>query len=208
MKKSIISILLIFASINIFAQKTQELSEPNKHQLNIGYFNAFNLTSINNLGIGYKYTFKDKGALRVATSFNYSDDKREYDNRLQNNSSIGVNPRVGYEFHMNFRKIIVFYGVDIVGSYIESKESIEYYDPDLYKYNSESTITYKGIGVSPILGVQYQINNSISISTETSFDFMYKKVIRDDGEGNYGYEQTSFMAKLSPLGIFSVNIHF
>jgi hypothetical protein len=204
---------IIFCGLLLFqfsiAQDTTKYSNK-KNEINIGYFNLFELNSINNFGIGYKCVMGN-GAFRIGTSFyyNYSDrSDNSYNNYQSTQKSITIFPRIGYEFRQNYNRIIVYYGFDLCGSIGE------YMNKNYYSgtYNSKEVITNSGIGLSPFIGVKFFINKRISISTETSFNFMYsceksKSSTIYDTHVNET-DTRSIIAKLSPLGIVSINFHF
>jgi len=207
MKKILLITVVFLSSINIYAQEQETVNTSFKNQFNIGYFNAFNLSGINEFGIGYKRIINKKGALRLATSFAISKNETNYTDRVRIENKTTITPRMGYEFRMNFEKWMVFYGVDIVASYSNNTNDYRLTDPaesDRNVYREENN---KGIGFSPILGVQYRLNKWISFSTETSFDFMYTKTETFENT-NFQSDKVNVKAQLSPLGIFSVNLHF
>lgn len=210
MYKTLFVISILFLSINLNAQTNQE-EKTKKNQINIGYFNAFSLTSVNDFGIGYKRTIKN-GELRFSTSFYYNSSKIEYpdDSYFYTTTTNRVRSRLGYQLHQDYNKLQLFYGLDFIGL-IENVNS-ERVDVDLPQNDYTSKQFTLGSGISPFIGIKYQINKSISISTETSFDVSFSKTNRK----NSGSSTTSLSlsetkqltAKLSPLGIFSINVHF
>ncbi len=212
MKITITVLMSLFMSFNLFAQSEPNSELPSKNQINIGYFNVLNFAAGNDLGLGYKRTFKNS-ALRIASSISHSksDDKRDDssdDISVYKSNSVNIKPRIGYEFHKNFNRIQIFYGFDITGKIHKQNYSREEsYNQD-YNY-SEVSKTY-GAGLSPFFGLKIQISKMFSISTETNFDITYEetntKYVYNDNERSKKTNSTG--VKLNPLGIISLNIHF
>lgn len=66
--KQLIS-LLVLCTFLLPAQSQNQVPYSNKkNEINIGYFNAFNLSSIPEIGVGYKRYFKT-GALRFSAGW-------------------------------------------------------------------------------------------------------------------------------------------
>lgn len=207
MKKIFLITVILVSSININAQGQETINHSLKNQFNIGYFNAFNLSGINEFGVGYKRIINEKGAFRLATSFAMSKNEYNYTDHIRIENKTTITPRIGYEFRMNFEKWMVFYGIDIVASYSNNINEYTRTDPAESDRNNYREEENKGIGFSPILGVQYRLNKWISFSTETSFDFMYTKTEIFENT-KFKSDKTNVKAQLSPLGIFSINLHF
>jgi len=220
MMKKLLFVIVSLSFITSAKSQDSLAYTSKKHELNIGYFNAFNLTSGNDFGVGYKYTFRN-GALRIGTTFSFSNDKTTDDGQSMSENetkNLSIKPRIGYEFHQNYKRIMVYYGADFI-TYIEDYHSNYTYNNsnnDTY-YSRKYTTTTSGFGISPLLGLKYFINKKISISTETSFNFAYKKSENkydyfDDGSStpssSDSSERKSYSANLSPLGIISINFHF
>ena len=181
-----------------------------KNEINIGYFNLFQLNSINNLGIGYKHAFGNS-ALRLGTSlsYNYSDNSSGNDSIKQTSKKISTTiiPRIGYEFRQNYGRIFVYYGIDV--SYSIQKEINNNY----YGTNSKNEYITHGLGLNPLIGIKYFFNKNFSISTETSLNFMYSSQKLKSSNYYDNNEETlnknkNIYVNLSPLGIFSLNYHF
>jgi len=207
MKKIATILVSIIISLNITAQGVTNIDDSKKKQINIGYFNAFKLSSINDFGIGYKHTFKNS-ALRFGSTFYYNSQEQGYDNNNYSyiSKSLRVRPRIGYEFHQNYNKLQLLYGFDLTGIIEDYNRTRENGQDDDYLHESN---TY-GAGISPIIGLKYQINKTISITTETSFDVMFTQ--SETYNKSNDHESTNItnesFAKLNPLGVFSINIHF
>jgi hypothetical protein len=212
MKKVILIIALVAISLNLKAQTEDKQMKKYRSQLNIGYFNLFSLSSQNSFGIGYKYSIKN-GALRIGSSFSYSNANNKFSSstnpQTSNSRSFNIDPKIGYEFHRDFNKFQILYGTDIKGYYQNSITKNTSYNATVEVVYIYEKNTY-GIGISPFIGLKYQINNFISITTETSFDILYSKSKSKDENNSYiaEYELENTSAKISPLGIVSLNIHF
>jgi hypothetical protein len=174
---------------------------PKRNELNIGYFDAFNLRYVHDLGIGYKYPLRT-GAIRIgaAIRYNYSaaNNSKSPD---ATNKLLVIRPRLGYEFRQNYNRFVVFYGIDFSGY---TSKNISIYEFSRY----ESRV--RGLGISPFTGLKYFINGKISVSTEINFDFMYQKS-EDTYSDGISVEVRTYKkinVELSPLGILSINYHF
>ena len=208
MYKTLLVISILFLSINLNAQTNQE-EKTKKNQINIGYFNAFSLTSINDFGIGYKRTIKN-GELRFAYSGYYNNQETiDADNTyVSTTNTFRLKSRLGYQFHQDYNKLQLFYGIDFTGQ-LENAKTVRFNTSSSQNDYSSDQITF-GNGISPFIGIKYQINKTISISTETSFDVSFSKSERKYSSGTFSdlTKTKQIGAKLSPLGIFSINVHF
>ena len=205
MKKFVVLIAICALAIPSQGQDPQDYSE-NKNEINLGYFNAFVLNEINELGLGYKLMINN-GALRTGIGFNFSIDETDYETEQYNYSGYNFSPRVGYEFHQYFNRLRLYYGADLVTSFINNKSEITSDTPNMGR-----TDISKGyeIGLNPILGLTVFINKTVSISTETYLDFSYysstEEQIRSTGSATNTSKGLSM--GIGPLGIISVNFHF
>jgi hypothetical protein len=202
------TIVLLVALAMALPCQGQDLPDytSKKNEFNIGYFNLFNLSGPQELGIGYKH-MGHKGAFRAATGFylslsNSSDEETE---NIQN--GFDISPRIGYEFHQWFGRARVHYGADVVTSFYINKSKTTNDDPDYVrgiKYNSSS------IGIRPLLGLTVYIHPSISFATEVFMDIRYEKTVREDFRTESESVQTDkgLLTELGPLGIVSINFHF
>ncbi|MCF8229245.1 MAG: hypothetical protein K9G58_10485 [Bacteroidales bacterium] len=206
MKKLIIIGIALFAFSQLIAQQKSPANSKS-NQLNIGYFNVLRLNDENNFGLGYKHTFKN-GAIRFGSHFHYDHRSLDRDNpeAEQTQNIYSISPRIGYEFHLNYNKWQVFYGIDILSEYDHNKSTLK------YEVGTDTRIIENfAIGIGPLVGLKFQINKNISISTETHLEAMYSK--NRQKRENYNAEvQTTesneFSTNLNPLGMLSVNIHF
>lgn len=199
--------LLTLAAIGLpgVSQEPQPFSSK-ANEFNIGFFNAFALNQIDELGIGYKRRFKS-GAIRTGTGFNfwksqYDDDINQYDRK-----SMEISPKLGYEFDRYFNRIRLQYGADFVASF--SKLRGELTSQNINQANINETKEYS-LGLRPVLGITVYLNESISISTETYFYFQYTNLKEEQSSGTNisSITDKGISTGLGPLGIFSVNFHF
>ncbi len=193
----------------VFMFSHGQQSEPfsdKRNEINLGSFNAFELSESPNLGIGYKRTVK-KGAWRFGTGFRYSNNSRDLETSPDIFTSWAISPRAGYEFHQNYNRLQLHYGVELASSFSSAQsERNDVGDPNYDFYQS------KGVGIilRPVLGLKVFLAKSVSITTET---YLYVSYSKSTTTNTYGtttntYSNNGTSVGLGPLGIFSVNIHF
>lgn len=200
-------LLLIFCNFVIsFSQESTKFTEK-INEINIGSFNVFDLSGLNDFGIGYKHQF-NSGALRINTGFSFHKTTNEDidDDYTYNSKFLRIKPRIGYEFHRYLNRIQLYYGVDLVGSWTISESEKE--GTNVTNYKDESKIMLYGF--SPLIGLTVFITNTISISTETSLDFFVSNTENNYKSGTYEYinNTKTFGVDLSPLGVITINLHF
>ena len=223
MKKSTLLLLLTFINFQLKAQKDTLLFSK-KHEINIGFFNAFNLQSYNSMGIGYKY-HTAKGAYRIASSYNrsYSTIYNSPQNSIylfkSKTNNLIIEPRIGFEWHEYFKKLLFYYGADL-------KVKLAKYESD-YEYNNGNDVIEdylefskridrtSSASISPFIGLKYQFNRRFSISTETALNFINSLAKLNISDTYYRGKTTNQRqttndnsVSLSSLGTFSLNIHF
>jgi hypothetical protein len=201
--------ILILAIIAIAVTgKSQDLPaySENRNELNLGYFNAFELNGIGDLGIGYKHAC-EKGAFRIGIGTDLGTYKSDRETYQTKNSGYTLSPRIGYEFHQWYNRIRLHYGADLTTSF--SKYTYENIYDDPANNRSIETKSYAA-GLRPVLGLTFYINKTISISTETYMDISYSKTTDEElYNENISTEVSHGMrVELGPLGIVSVNFHF
>jgi len=200
-------ILFVFALINnVVSSQVNSSYTEKKNEFNIGFFNAFELGNISDLGIGYKRVIND-GALRTGASFDVSSSHDELNLYDRDHTYFSIKPRIGYEFHNNLNRFQLLYGLDLVGLYGSSK-SEETYDNPIN--NNTHTLKSYGASLNPTIGFKFFLNKSISIGTETSIKIAIEKGIAEtvDNSGTSTYMSKDMNIGFGPLGIFSINIHF
>ena len=205
MKNILAIITLLGIAIPCLSQNPIDYSDR-KNEINIGYFNAFELNGINELGVGYKRLLEN-GALRTGVGFNFSKYNNDYETEQFNNSGFEISPRVGYEFYQFYNRLRLNYGADVVSSIIRSKSEFITNTPNSNR--TDITRNYQ-LGFRPILGLTVFINKSISISTETYLDFHYYHSTEERTRitGITTNTSSGMNMGLGPLGIVSINFHF
>jgi hypothetical protein len=204
--KSLLPIsLAILFTIPCYSQDLPDYSEK-KNELNLGYFNSFQLSSIGELGVGYK-RLTDKGAFRTGIQTDLGTSATDLEYYESNYSGFMVAPRIGYEFHQWYNRIRLHFGTDVVGSYRKNTYERLYEDP---ANNDIETTTAYSAGIRPVLGITVYLNKSISIATETYMDISFSKSSSERLYSDNTITSTSqgMHVGLGPLGIVSINFHF
>ena len=199
--------LFIFAGEMVLAQDST-LFNIKKQELNIGYFDAFQLNAVPSFGIGYKNRTAG-GAFRIRVNFSAKTRTDEVDSvSTTKNSSLYIRPQIGYEIQKSFGRLLLYYGVDVSISY----NKFEYRRENLMNSNDMSTSKSEdfSVGINPLIGLKVFINRTISVSTETFFYVSYSSGKREtiNGSNKTTINNSGFSTCLSPLGIFSINFHF
>ena len=205
MKNILAIIALLGIAIPCLSQNPIDYSER-KNEINIGYFNAFELNGINELGVGYKRIISN-GAFRTGIGFNFSQYDHENETEQWKNSGFEFSPRIGYEFHQYFNRLRLHYGTDVVSSFINSTS--EYIAENPISNRTDKSNGFQ-IGLRPILGLTVFINKSISLATETYLDLSFYKSTEERirSNGTTTSTEKGMNMGLGPLGIVSVNFHF
>jgi len=204
-KKNILLLAIIAIAV---AGKSQDLPaySENRNELNLGYFNAFELNGLGDLGIGYKYA-NETGAFRIGIGTDLGMSKSDQETVQYENSGYKFSPRIGYEFHQWYNRIRLHYGADVIATFSNYTYESIYDDPT----NNRSTVS-KGYsaGLRPVLGMTFYINKSISVSTETYMNISFSKSTREElfNENTSTDVSQAMNVGLGPLGIVSVNFHF
>jgi hypothetical protein len=204
--KFILVLLAAFAMVlPNYAQEVPDYTSK-KNELNIGYFNLFNLMGTNTLGLGYKRA-GSVGAFRIGAGFELTTATNSSGDSDELTNVVTVQPRVGYEFHHWFNRFRVHYGAEIAAGY--SKYRTEYDQAEIENYYT-NTNTSKSIAIRPLLGVSFFIHPSISIATEANMNIIWSKSESErDSNGSLRSSTSSNMStSLGPLGTVSVNFHF
>lgn len=201
-------LMLVAALATLMPCLGQDLPDytSNKNELNLGYFNVFELNAIGDLGIGYK-RIGEKGAFRTGIGMNFHKSETDYQSSQHNYSGYELSPRIGYELHQWYNRIRLHYGGDVVTTFSQGRAE------DIYEDQvNDWTINYgtMALGIRPILGITFYLNKSISISTETYMNIAFFKTTEE--RTDYG-DTSTYVTKgtnvgLGPLGIVSVNFHF
>lgn len=206
--KHILMAILAFALFLPAQTQNPEFFTDKKNEINIGFFNAFELSNVSDFGIGYKRMTKN-GAWRFGTSFGLSATKSEGENSSSNTYNYyNIAPRLGYEWHQNYNRIQVQYGADVMAKFFNRTMEEVGDNPD---YNSYDEINNQSYSLRPFLGLKVFISKSISLSTETFLDIAYSyRTVNEiyNSSSNSTYTEKGSSVRLGPLGVFSVNFHF
>lgn len=245
MKRILLSIVAIFIITTSFAQEEVNYFEK-KNEINIqiddifakqnlldfyyldNYYDDvpiihYNYPDFSNspaVGIGYKHHFS-KGAIRVKGSLSiftrtYRPDEDNDDNNVSL-ASYYERVSAGYEFHQNWGRTQVFFGIDgtlafqtLVSKQNRNQYNDPYYEGDKVEHkNVSSTISY---GVMPFIGFRYYISPKFSISTEYHLlmeGFVSANKLEIDGEKDDNIPKTTgFRTKFGPKGQITFSYHF
>ena len=168
MKKQFIYIVFFFFPIVLLGQA--DYLPQKEVGFNIGYLvtNVLrNETSASTLGsrnfmLSFKKHYLNNAYIRYGLSFNFgkvNDDGNDPEKFFQTNF------RIGYEYKYRFNKRWnVNRGCDFM---------INYFTSD-FNFGSDKTKVISA-GGAPFLGIQYNINPRVSLSTETGIHFFYVK---------------------------------
>ena len=173
MKKQFFYILLFFFPISLFAQTNSLPKKPLSFQevgFNFGSLvtnllqRESNLTELSrrNFMFTYKQHFLLQTYFRYGASFFYSKDN------FNNNSSddlkiFRLDLRIGFERKYEFdKKWSINRGIDLVTNYSSFNQD-----------SSNDKTTFFQLGLAPFLGIQYNINDRVNITTETGINFFY-----------------------------------
>ncbi len=206
MRKITLLIAAFALCVNVSAQDPNNFTEK-RNELNIGFFNVFDLYAAHDFGVGYKIS-GERGAFRLGTSFDLSRSERDGADYQLLDKSFSISPRIGYEFHQDFNRLRLYYGADVVTSFYKAvyEQSFPVIDP--YETDTQ-TIKSNEYGLRPVLGLSVFLSKSVSLSTETHLNVLFSKSILEDDDSNPSTTTTRGMnVGLSPLGIVSINFHF
>jgi hypothetical protein len=199
------TVLILLNTSCLLGQDSEKFTEK-RNELNIGFFNAFQLTNIGDFGFGYKRHF-EKGAFRSVIAFSFTDRKTSYDTQTSKTESSYIQPRIGYEWVQRFRRLELFYGSDVYYEYARSRDLSSYWDGVNFQENEYINKT-NSYGIRPMLGLRVFINKSISLSTESFVQLRYSKKSREsDGNSTNNYEEKTTSFQMGPLGVVSINFH-
>jgi len=205
MKKIGLVLLSLAIALSAIGQDSKDFSGK-RNEINLGYFNAFDLSSIGELGVGYK-RMGEKGAIRIGLESNIYSSKTEYEDHQSKVSGYQLSPRLGYEFHQWYGRFRLHYGADVRSSFSKGNSETIYEDPI---NDGRTELTSTVIGLRPLLGLTVYLNPTISISTETYMNISFSKSNTERSyNGNTTLEESTGMnVGLGPLGMVSVNFHF
>lgn len=163
------------------------------------------------LFVGVKF-HNTKGAVRLGANFNYSHMKNEEKNGGDNIYTIagfGTKLNLGYEWHLTYSRVNIYYGLDLSTALSNARSESENDSSN----GSVSTNKYSelGVGVNPLLGINFFITPHLSVGTEVKFtaEYISGKVTYSNSSNNIENENkiSGFRTRFGPLGYLSVNIH-
>lgn len=202
-------------SENFFSKKVMEDPYNSSNSNLTDTYKAY--TNLFNYGLGYNLNFKNIG-FRTRLYYAASSDKSlaprdvEVDSKHnQYRAALGIN----YQFQLN--KIVLFTGIDFSMFQITDSQKSSSYMQTIYYYKYDNSITYKGYGIEPLVGLKYFITEHFSISSELRFifdqikgDVTYNQDSADPSIENYNYKTNfnGFTNRIGPNGSISLNIHF
>jgi hypothetical protein len=172
-------------------------------------------------GLGYKFHLA-KLAFRIQANFGFEDHKSDEGNNgnfTSDNeaSQSSLLTRVGVEYNFIQLDKFQFYGA-LDGILQQSDQSFESMQISTdQEYTSSTTISYKGNGGGFSLGLRYFVHQHVSLSTETRMDYiLYETKTKWKNESTGAYEsksesknnEKSSLFLVTPLAVFSVNVHF
>jgi len=224
----VFALCLLFAGSSI-AQTTEEIKEKIRfgempkgsitHEVGINstFFIANFISfsgNIPNLVSPYALHYKmwvGRHGLRVGLGANFREQREDATSTTGafTSTTTQVDARIGYEFQLPLaRGWNMYFGADLVYQYALSSQ----------KNNSgfatvETSTTGNTLGGGPVLGIQFFINDRISLGTETTCYFLSEDVVeatRSDFQPEFDSEQHSTDKSFSfipPTSIF-VNIRF
>ena len=167
----------------------------------------------------------NKNSGKGGVSTNPSETKRNYSWK-----STLFTCRIGYEFIINKNKTDFFFGADGIfqtsdWKYEYSSEMVSYQTNYQY-YNgsttkNKSTAKYQAFGGGAVVGLRYHLTDMISIATETRMDITgYQQKGKGESStsswsqyntsissGTDEFSSSGLRTKVSPLGLFSLNVH-
>lgn len=237
MKKTILLSLIALMFMNVTAQETNYFQKKNEFNVQIDDIFAKNDLFIDlylydmgsdyyvpqfsygpTLGLGYKHHF-EKGAIRIkvniatrAQKYQAQDENDDY----QDDSKYASHKErfsAGYEWHSNFGRTQIFYGIDATLS-LEAigTESYRYANYEGSDYTVENTQASFSYGAKPFLGFKYFISPMFSVSSE--YHILLEGFATENVQKNsmntteQKSRQTGFETKIGPLGQVTFSFHF
>ncbi len=246
MKRIVLSIVAILIVTTSFSQESVNYFEK-KNEINIQiddlfakqdllntliymdydydyiYYNYYFGYPTNNqpaIGIGYKHHFST-GAVRVKGSLSIM--TRNFENSADDEDDdvfLGMYHErfsAGYEFHQNWGRTQIFFGLDAVLGFQTSvnKQKIRFADENGYlgeKLDSKYINASISYGVQPFLGFRYMISPKFSLSTEYHLLMeasVSKSRMEVEGrEDEDGGKTRDFNTKFGPRGQLTFSFHF
>lgn len=187
MKKIYVLLCSILLSMLTFIANAQTEPEKKKHGNDVGFNTTFLLNGVFNSGqapfsLMYK-NYKDNNnpiRLGVQLYINLSDVIENASSNYTNSSDASFSAVVGKEFQKEINKNWIWYfGGDIVPSF--RYYYIDYHSSSGYEQTENTKIV--SLGFMPFLGVRFNINSRLYLSTEFSFGPKYSYTWTKGQEG-------------------------
>lgn len=161
MKITVLLLLMFLATPSLFAQEIEEPAKQMNQELGV------NATALLTNFLSFNSDLVDPGAY-VLTYKRINERGRGFRlgfgvslNSIEGENSF-INFRLGYERQTVITSKWLFYwGIDLVAN--------------VGNFNDPTTEISKGVGLGPVIGIQYRINEKIGFSTESSFYFLSKE---------------------------------
>lgn len=186
MKKLTLSILFAGFTLSILAQDSSAV-KIRRHELGIdvtGFVQQFFFLNVTQYPVGYNpyymLTYRyhlPKGNIRaaVAGSMYQSDIDPLFATDVHSYSKAGYSAklRIGYERYTELgKRWQTFYGIDFRPEYSYDRNDVNYYGNGYASGYEAKNLT---MGIAPVLGIRFRLNNRISLSTETNFSINWTK---------------------------------
>lgn len=178
-KKLFLTVTSVFILLSLSAQSDTAKSRKNSIAFNVNGLLAqlLNNNSGSQTVITYRRHFQ-KWNLRVGLGGHYN--LTEFDGSNPSyfdNSSAGAHMNIGYERTvLTFKHWQGYAGIDVVGGFYQYSTTSPY---DNGVIRERSGYTWSG-GVSPLLGINYQLNPLIGLGIETSYRITYNSGLMKD----------------------------
>ncbi|MBK7440499.1 MAG: hypothetical protein IPI65_02940 [Bacteroidetes bacterium] len=127
--------------------------------------------------ITYKRLF-NKWNFRAAFGSSFSNSfpipSLEEDSNTYQNKSFDLNLSIGLEQVKSIsEKWLMYYGVDIIGRTANVDNDVNYYNSGYANGNINTT---QQLGIAPLLGIGFKINDRINLTTESSLALIVEKI--------------------------------
>ena len=181
MNLKLLTIALCFFSIHLTYAQNEEVAKPTTTQLGVNatqFINTFLSFNENNAPTGaYLFSLKflqDNKGFRLGTGFGFSKTTAEVDANQEDrtNKNNFFNLRAGYEWQIPITKRwLTYFGLDAIFGI--SKFESEF-DPGFGRIITKNeNLSFGGGG---IMGIQFNINNRISLATESTLYFIHRNL--------------------------------
>lgn len=195
--KTHLILLFICLFLQVYAQEESKgvtLSEirKNKYQLDLDVKNAFNGLSGSTLIFKKKYQtgeFIDVNAIKlirflatINNQITFTDDPTR---KANDTTRLGLHPSdviefsigIGFEKQIMHKKFVHYYGLDIIGNYVQYDDDVFNADIGGVIYNATNTtdrlLRVFKTGINPFFGIKYFLTDQISIGIETGVQIVY-----------------------------------